>query len=116
MQRLPHKSALNGLRWLAAAVLMTAAATVSAGPAGLVPSAALEAVLPGLTSEQLAQSNLIPRLGNERNRDRSDKTPAEAAREARERYGGKVLAVSRDGDGYRVKLIKQGNVRVVRID
>ncbi|MEQ8797906.1 MAG: hypothetical protein RLO53_13105 [Salinisphaeraceae bacterium] len=116
MQRLPLKSARPGPRWLAAAVLMTAAASVSAGPAGLLPSVALDKLLPGVAGDRLAQSNLIPRLGDDRSRSRPDKTPAEAAREARERYGGKVLAVNRDGDGYRVKLIKQGNVRVVRID
>lgn len=116
MQKIPLKSARHGPRWLAAAVLMTAAATASAGPAGLLPSVALDALLPGVAGDRLAQSNLIPRLGDDRSRGRPDKTPAEAAREARERYGGKVLAVNRDGDGYRVKLIKQGNIRVVRID
>lgn len=41
-------------------------------------------------------------------------TPGEAARHAqRINGGGRVLSVSRGHDGYRVKLIKNGEVRVV---
>lgn len=40
----------------------------------------------------------------------------QAAREAQKRYGGgKVLSVDPSGDGYRVKLLRDGDVRVVFI-
>lgn len=43
-------------------------------------------------------------------------TAAEAARTAQQRYGGgKVLSVEPEGDGYRVKLVRNGDVRVVFI-
>ncbi|MCO6441913.1 MAG: hypothetical protein J5I81_12720 [Nitrococcus mobilis] len=45
-------------------------------------------------------------------------SPAEAARRAQQRYGGRVLGVELARDGapyYRVKLLRNGNVRVVRI-
>lgn len=43
-------------------------------------------------------------------------SPAEAARIAQERNGGgRVLSVDRGGDGYRVKLLKNGDVRVVYV-
>lgn len=47
---------------------------------------------------------------------RSHMTPSQAAREAQMRYGGgKVLSVDEAGDGYRVKLVRDGDVRVVFI-
>lgn len=47
---------------------------------------------------------------------RSRMSPAQAAREAQQRYGGgKVLSVDPSGDGYRVKLVRDGDVRVVFI-
>lgn len=43
-------------------------------------------------------------------------TPSQAAREAQQRYGGgKVLSVDPTGDGFRVKLLRDGDVRVVFI-
>lgn len=46
----------------------------------------------------------------------SKMTPAQAAREAQRRYGGgKVLSVDESGDGYKVKLLRDGDVRVVFI-
>lgn len=42
-------------------------------------------------------------------------SPADAARQASEQYGGRVLNVSPAAGGYRVKLIEQGNVRTVFI-
>lgn len=43
-------------------------------------------------------------------------SPAQAAREAQHRYGGgKVLSVDPEGDGYRVKLVRDGDVRIVFI-
>ncbi len=42
------------------------------------------------------------------------KSAAQAATEARKRYGGgKVLAVEETPSGFRVKLLRQGNVRIV---
>jgi hypothetical protein len=40
-------------------------------------------------------------------------SPADAAREARSRYGGKVLNVDPASGGYRVRIIQQGTVRTV---
>lgn len=43
-------------------------------------------------------------------------TAAQAAREAQERYGGgRVLSVDPAGEGFRVKLLRNGDVRVVFI-
>ena len=43
-------------------------------------------------------------------------TAAQAAREAQKRYGGgKVLSVDPAGDGFHVKLLRDGDVRVVFI-
>lgn len=43
-------------------------------------------------------------------------TPGQAAKEAQRQYGGgKVLSVDPSGDGYRVKLLRDGDVRVVFI-
>tara|TARA_R110000787_G_scaffold57455_14_gene131267 strand:+ start:1091 stop:1393 length:303 start_codon:yes stop_codon:yes gene_type:complete len=44
----------------------------------------------------------------------SNKSPAQAAREARQRYGGgKVLNVEQTASGFRVKLLTKGDVRIV---
>ncbi len=46
-------------------------------------------------------------------------SPAEAAQRARQKHGGKVLSVYLERNGarpqYRVKIIDNGNVRVVRV-
>jgi len=46
-------------------------------------------------------------------------SPAQAAQRARQEYGGKVLSVDLERNGadpqYRVKIIENGNVRVVRV-
>lgn len=42
-------------------------------------------------------------------------SPQDAARRAQIAHGGKVLAVKADGPGYRVKLLKNGEVRTVYI-
>ncbi|MGQ0701373.1 MAG: hypothetical protein ACT4PZ_24410 [Panacagrimonas sp.] len=45
---------------------------------------------------------------------RSRMGPAQAARVAQKRYGGgKVLGVESADDGYRVKLLRNGDVRIV---
>ena len=47
---------------------------------------------------------------------RNDEGAADAAREARRRYGGRVLAVGRVGDGYRVRLLlDDGRVVTVKV-
>lgn len=40
----------------------------------------------------------------------------EAAREILRRHGGRVLAVQPDGLGYRVKVLKNGEVRIYQIN
>ena len=40
---------------------------------------------------------------------------AQAADRARSQHGGRVLSVRWTGDGYRVKLLRHGEVRIVRI-
>ncbi len=42
-------------------------------------------------------------------------TPQQAARIARERHGGRVLGVRRSGDIYRVKLLRDGEISIVRV-
>lgn len=41
--------------------------------------------------------------------------PADAARRAQQQYGGRVLSVSPGTGGYRVKMLKQGEVSVVTV-
>ncbi len=41
-----------------------------------------------------------------------DMTPSEAARQVQRRHGGRVLAVQADEEGYRVKVLKDGEVRI----
>lgn len=61
-----------------------------------------------------AQDMLPP--GTLIDRGRSRMTASQAAREAQQRYGGgKVLSVDPTGDGYRVKLLRDGDVRVIFI-
>lgn len=40
---------------------------------------------------------------------------AQAAAQARELHGGRVLSVHWTGNGYRVKLLRHGEVRIVRV-
>lgn len=64
--------------------------------------------------EVLPDATRVPETFRERRSARM--SPADAAREAQHRYGGgKVLSVEPDGDGYRVKLVRDGDVRVVFI-
>ncbi len=48
-------------------------------------------------------------------RKRSNLTPDDAAREIQKRHGGRVLSVQSDGAGYRVKMLKNGEVRIYQI-
>ena len=43
-------------------------------------------------------------------------TPDDAAREIQRRHGGRVLAVQPDGAGYRVKMLKDGEVRIYQVN
>lgn len=43
------------------------------------------------------------------------RSPRDAAIDAQQRYGGRVLSVRLDQESYRVKLLKDGEVRVVRV-
>lgn len=43
-------------------------------------------------------------------------SPAQAAQLAQRRYGGRVLAVEGNGNGYRVKMLKDGEVRTYQIN
>ncbi len=42
-------------------------------------------------------------------------TAESAAREIQRQHGGKVLAVQADGPGYRVKVLKDGEVRIYQV-
>ncbi|SFF33223.1 hypothetical protein SAMN04488120_102228 [Fontimonas thermophila] len=42
-------------------------------------------------------------------------TPAEAARQVQRQHGGRILAVQPDGLGYRVKVLKDGEVRIYSV-
>jgi hypothetical protein len=42
-------------------------------------------------------------------------SPSDAARQVQQRYGGRVLAVQVDGLGYRVKVLKDGEVRIYQV-
>eukprot|EP00611_Tribonema_gayanum_P022519 TRINITY_DN4528_c0_g1_i2.p1 TRINITY_DN4528_c0_g1~~TRINITY_DN4528_c0_g1_i2.p1 ORF type:complete len:100 (+),score=25.46 TRINITY_DN4528_c0_g1_i2:333-632(+) len=49
-------------------------------------------------------------------RPRDGMSPNEAAKRAqRENGGGRVLSVEPSGDGYRVKLLRDGEVRIVHV-
>lgn len=43
-------------------------------------------------------------------------TPSDAARQVQRLHGGKVLAVQPDGTGYRVKILKNGEVRIYHVN
>ncbi|HEX4895821.1 MAG TPA: hypothetical protein VFV11_05765 [Solimonas sp.] len=43
-------------------------------------------------------------------------SPEDAAREVQRRHGGRILAVQPDGAGYRVRVLKNGEVRIYQIN
>jgi len=47
---------------------------------------------------------------------RSRMSPEQAAREIQRQHGGRVLSVQADGNGYRVKMLKDGEVRIYQIN
>ena len=79
---------------------------------GAWASSAQAFALDGLgNNARLAPDGLIQN-GGEAQRDRL--SPSDAARVAQQQNGGgRVLSVDRGADGYRVKLLKNGDVRVV---
>lgn len=56
-----------------------------------------------------------PDLRTGRPRGHSAFTPADAARQVQSMYGGRVLAVQPAADGYRVKVLKDGEVRIYSV-
>lgn len=62
------------------------------------------------------EARLLDRRSSSEGRSSSRMSAAQAARQAQQRYGGgRVLSVDSMGDGYRVKLLREGDVRVVFI-
>lgn len=62
------------------------------------------------------ESNLVDRRAVPEGRTASRMSASQAARQAQQQYGGgRVLSVDSMGDGYRVKLLRDGDVRVVFI-
>ncbi len=90
---------------LAAVLLMQASAAAVGGPRqdrddryrGMPPGL----LAPGLRDSQMQRQRL---------------SPDDAAREIQGRHGGRVLAVQPDGGGYRVKTLKDGEVRIYQVD
>jgi hypothetical protein len=84
--------------------------------AGLMPGLAQaepESLLPGrpLDPGLVAPRGMSPQL-----RQREPlMTPSAAAREVQRRHGGRVLSVQPDGAGYRVKVLKDGEVRIFQV-
>ena len=78
---------------------------------GAWASGAQALALDGLGNSRLAPDGLIQN-GGDGQRERL--SPSDAARVAQQQNGGgRVLSVDRGADGYRVKLLKNGDVRVV---
>ncbi|HEY1078016.1 MAG TPA: hypothetical protein VGE51_15090 [Fontimonas sp.] len=65
-------------------------------------------------SDPLAATTPADPLANAR-RGQTSLTPADAARRVQSLYGGRVLAVQQDDDGYRVKILKDGEVRIYSV-
>lgn len=104
-----------------AAVLLAGSSAASAvGLSEGVGPVTLPDANPGLTAGSgttIATEELIPQTVDA---GRSlEMSAAEAVRQAREAYGGKVLSVTQVGTGanahYRIMLLSDGNVHIVRI-
>ncbi|GAC1627887.1 MAG: hypothetical protein NVS9B10_17260 [Nevskia sp.] len=68
----------------------------------------------GGSSLRLDAPYLPPGRENREDQPRRDLSPGEAAQRAQQiNGGGRVLSVEQAGDGYRVKLLRDGEVRVV---
>ena len=64
--------------------------------------------------QRLEAPYLAPGRENRENEQQRGMSPGEAAQRAQQiNGGGRVLSVERAGEGYRVKLLRDGEVRVV---
>lgn len=89
-----------------AAPVVCAPMPVHAEQDGLLPRRPLD---PGLVVPRATP--LPPRLRE------PTLSPTDAARQVQRRHGGRVLSVQADGNGgYRVKVLKDGEVRIYRIN
>jgi len=62
------------------------------------------------------QNNFAPRAEPQFARPGNDFSPGDAARRAQQMNGGgRILAVDPNGPGYRVKVLKEGEVRVIAV-
>lgn len=103
--------------------LLTAVALLSAGTAAMPASAQLGGLGSegGLSRDPLGNERPLdkpPDIGpeaRERTRTAQHVSRAQAAAQARNEHGGRVLSVHWTGDDYRVKLLRHGEVRIVRI-
>ena len=91
------------------AFYLASAATLQAANAALArPARDRDGAAPGL----LQAARPAPTL-----RDESSTFSADmAAREIQRLHGGRILAVQPDGAGYRVKVLKDGEVRIYQVD
>lgn len=94
--------------------LLLSAALLACGALSSTPAAAQAGLdLPNRLTDPLLtnpQQDL-----HARRRGHSSFTPADAARQVQSLYGGRVLAVQPDSDGYRVKVLKDGEVRIYSV-
>ncbi|MDN5862407.1 MAG: hypothetical protein L0H19_03065 [Salinisphaera sp.] len=86
------------------------------------PLTALADVLPqtlirvdALTSGQSLAQVQVQLFPHGKHDEKPKKSAAQAVREALKRYDGKVLSVTRDGDSFRIKLLHNGNLRIVQV-
>ena len=100
-------------RVLVILALLSAGSATAGGRLPVWPDARSEPRWPGL---QQPKERTVPAAGFSHADDHADAgmSPGEAARRAQElNNGGRVLSVEPAGGGWRVKLIKNGDVRIV---
>lgn len=103
--------------------LLTAVALLCAGMAAVPATAQLGGLGSngGLPNDPFSDGRPLggpPDIGpeaSERTRTAQHVNRAQAAAQARDQHGGRVLSVRWTGDDYRVKLLRRGEVRIVRI-
>ena len=102
------------MRALVILTLLTAGTATAGGLLPGWPDARSEPRWPGLPAQ--GKERAVPAAGFSHAEDHAGAgmSPGEAARRAQElNNGGRVLSVEPAGGGWRVKLIKQGDVRIV---
>lgn len=72
--------------------------------------------LPEPGAEERLIPDDAPARSEERSRSARHVSRAQAASQAREAHGGRVLSVHWTGKNYRVKLLRRGEVHIVHID